>query len=257
MTKVSFRIIMALSILLSGIVLSVIAYRKHTSKDPLAHWVALSGEPAENAMILQQAEESRCIWRVTEETRPRRIAIQMTMRGANQIHQIKLRTEAGVLVGTSNGEWGGDLTLANADGVPIKRILDENVLQLLPSKLGTLVFTGLLHLGDDKGAVWLYGKDKDGTWSIKKIADLNGKPNAVVANDGGALGVSGHGIFHLNEALQLTDTPLPFARTSPNSIMADADGRIYVGMNAFVLKLIPARSGYLQEWYTRSGCLPQ
>jgi hypothetical protein len=229
---------------------------KRTSDDPLTHWTTIAGEPAENAIILQQAQGSQCVWRVAQDADTRRITIQQTVRRAYEVHQVRLQTEAGLLVGTNNGEWGGSLSLTDANGIQMKRLLDKDVLQLLPSKSGVLVFTGLLHLEADEGAVWLYSKGSDGNWSIRKIADLNSKPNAVSSNNGGALAVSGHGVYRLDQALNLTEIPLSFAQTLPNSISEDVHGRIYVGMNAFVVRLVPARTGYTQEWFTRPGCLP-
>jgi hypothetical protein len=255
MSNTSFRKIEVLRILLVGVVLYSIASCKRTSDDPLIDWTAIPGEPAQNAIILQQAEASQCVWRVARDANTRRITIQQTMRGAHEVHVVRLQTEAGLLVGTNDGEWGGSLSLTDENGILRKRLLDKNVLQLLPSKSGVLVFTGLLHLGSDEGAVWLYSKGGDSTWSIRKIDDLNGKPSAVSSNNGDALAVGGHGVYRLDQALSLTEIPLPFTQILPNSIAEDADGRIYVGMNAFVVRLVPAKSGYSHEWFTRPGCL--
>jgi ligand-binding sensor domain-containing protein len=256
MSSTSFGKMGVLLILLTSLVLCGILGRKRISDAPLTHWEAIPGEPTENSIILQQAGESHCVWSVAQDAGTRRIAIQQTGRGEPKERQVRLQTDAGVLVGTDNGEWGGSLSLADANGVETKRLLDKNVLQLFPSKSGVLVFTGLLHLGTDEGAVWLYSKGSDGSWSIKKVADLNGKPNAASSNNGGALAVGGHGVYRLDQSFNLTEIPLPFAQTHPNSISEDAQGRIYIGMNAFVVRLVPAKTGYTHEWFTRPGCLP-
>ena len=245
-----------LSIILASVVLCGIAGCKRISDDPLTHWEAIPEEPAENSIILQQARESRCIWGVAQDAGTRRIAIQQTVRGEPKERQVRLQTEAGVLVGTDNGEWGGSLSLTDANGVETKRLLDKNVLQLFPAKSGVLVFTGLLHLGTDEGAVWLFSKGSDGNWSIKKIADLNGKPNAASSSGGGALAVGGHGVYRLDQSFNLTEIPLPLAQTHPNSISEDAQGMIYIGMDAFVVRLVPAQTGYTHEWFTKPECLP-
>jgi hypothetical protein len=230
---------------------------KRMSDDPLTHWEAISEEPEENAPILQQAEGSQCIWKVAQDAETHRITIQKAARFAPKIHQIQLQTETGLLVGTNNGEWGGSLSLTDSNGTQMKRLLDKNVIQLLPWKSGVLVFTGLLHLETDEGAIWLYSKGRDGEWSIRKIADLYGQPNAANSNNGDALAVSGHGVYRLDQGLNLTEIPFPFAQTFPNSIAEDAHGRIYVGMNAFVVRLTSAKTGYTHEWFTKSECLPQ
>jgi ligand-binding sensor domain-containing protein len=255
MSSMSFGKMGVLSILLTSFVLCGIGGCKRISDDPLAHWKAIQGEPAEDSTILQQAEESHCIWSVAQDAGTRRIAIQQTVGGEPKERRVRLQTEAGVLVGTDDGEWGGTLSLTDANGIERKRLLDKNVIQLFPWKSGVLVFTGLLHLGTDEGAVWLYSKGSDGSSSIKKIADLNGKPNAASSSNGGALAVGGHGVYRLDQSFKLTEIPLPFAQTHPNSISEDAQGRIYIGMNAFVVRLVPAKTGYKREWFTRPGCL--
>jgi hypothetical protein len=120
-----------------------------------------------------------------------------------------------------------------------------------------LVFTGLLHLSVDEGAVWLYSKSSNDNWSLRKLADLDGKPNVISSGNGDVVAVGGHGVYRLDQALNLTETSFPFALTFPNSISEDAYGRIYVGMNAFVVRLTPAKTGYTHEWFTKSECLPQ
>jgi hypothetical protein len=247
---------MGLSILLTSVVLCGIPGCKRISDDPLRHWEAVPEEPAGNSIILQQAGESHCVWTVAQDADTRHVAIQQTVRGEPKEREVRLQTKAGVLVGTDNGEWGGSLSLIDANGVETKRLLDENVLQLLPLKSGVLVFTGLLHLGTDEGAVWLFSKGSNGNWSIKKIADLNGKPNAASNIDGVALAVGGHGVYRLDQSFNLTEIPLPLEQTHPNSISEDAQGRIYIGMDAFVVRLVPAKTGYTHEWFTRPGCLP-
>lgn len=228
---------------------------KRASDDPLARWEAISEEPAQNAILLQQAERSQCIWSVVQDAGTHHITIQQASHEPPKDHHVRLQTEAGVLVGTDNGEYGGGLILTDDKGVLTKRLIDTNVLQLLPSKSGVLVFTGLLHLGVDEGAVWLYSKGSDGNWSIKKIADLNGKPSVISSANGDVLAVGGHGVSRLDQALSLTEVTLPFAQVFPNSIAEDAHGSIYVGMNAFVVRLVPAKTGYTHEWFTKPDCL--
>jgi hypothetical protein len=257
MSKTSYRKMGWLLVLFASVVFCCIGCWKRFSDDPLTRWKAISEEPAKNAIILQQAERSQCVWRVAQDANTRRITVQQATHLAPKEHQVRLQTEAGLLVGTDNGEYGGSLSLIDANGAQTKRLLDTNVLQLLPSKSGVLVFTGLLHLDIDKGAVWLYSKSSDGNWSIRKLADLNGKPSVISSENGDVLAVGGHGVYRLDQTLNLTETSLPFAQTFPNSISKDVHGRIYVGMNAFVVRLVPSKTGYTHEWFTKSECLPQ
>jgi ligand-binding sensor domain-containing protein len=244
----------ARTVLLVCIVCCSIVCCKRLSDDPLAGWKALTEEPTGGAIYLQQAEESQCVWKVGQDAVTHRITIQPTTHVAHQ-REVRLQTEAGMLVGTDNGEWGGSLSLTDAKGTFVKRLLDTNVIQLLPSKSGVLVFTGLLHMGVDEGAVWLYSKSSDGNWSIRKLADLDGSPSVISSANGDALTVGDHGVYRLDQALSLTEVSLPFIQTHPNSITEDTHGRIYIGMNAFVVRLVPAKTGYRHEWFTKPECL--
>jgi len=126
----------------------------------------------------------------------------------------------------------------------------------VPSPSGVLVLTGLLHLGIDGGAVWLFHKSSIGSWSITKITDLDGKPRAMSTEHGDVLVVGAHGVYRLDQALSLTTISLPFQLTFTNSIAEDKSGKIYVGMNGFVVRLTPTKTGYSHEWFTKPECLP-
>jgi hypothetical protein len=228
---------------------------KHTLDDPLARgWEKGGVAPAENAPILQQAAESPCVWVTANETGKIRITDQHKARITGQ--EVRLQTSAGTLIGTNKGEYAGNLSLVGTNGTPIRPLLAENVLQLLPVKAGALVFTGLLHLSVENGAVWLFYKSHSGDWSIRKLADLDGTPRAVYENNGSVLVVTGHGISRVDQSLGVKEiASLPFAQTLPNSVAEDAQGRIYVGMNAFVVRFVPTDTGYVSEWFTKPGCL--
>ena len=170
-------------------------------------------------------------------------------------HEIRLDTPAGKLVGEDRGEYGGGLTLAGPNGAPVRQLLTENVVQLLPVKSGVLVVTGLLHLGVDRGALWLFYKDQREQWSINKIAELDGHPSAIYNNRSTVI-VTGHGVTLVNQESAAKEiASLPFAQTYPNSVAEDARGQIYIGMNAFVVQLIPTKTGYADEWFTKPHCL--
>ena len=256
MSKTPYRKLGGVLVLFPSIVFCCLGCWKGLSDDPLARWKAISDEPAKNAIILQQAERSPCVWKVAQDAKTRRITVQQAAHLASKEHEVRLQTEAGLLVGTDNGEYGGGLSLIEANGVQAKGLLETNVLQLLPSKSGVLVFTGLLHMDTDEGAVWLFSKSSDGKWSIKRLVDLNGKPSVISSENEDVLAVGGHGVYRLDQTLNLTEISLPFAQTFPNSVSEDVHGRIYVGMNAFVVRLVPSKTGYTHEWFTRSECLP-
>jgi hypothetical protein len=47
---------------------------------------------------------------------------------------------------------------------------------------------------------------------------------------------------------------LPLLEIWPNSLAQDAKGDVYVGMNAFVVRLVSDRNGYSQQWFTQPDC---
>ena len=229
---------------------------KSRSDDPFGRqWEKLAEEPADGAWYLKQAANSQCVWKVGGDTVTHRITIEPKEHLTTQ-SEVRLQTDAGMLLGTDHGEWGGNLSITDAKGVPVKSILEENVIDLLKVKSGVLVFTGLRHLSVDQGSVWLYGKNADQSWSIKKLYEFDGEPTAVYGGDRDILVATHHGIFHLDQSLGLRQiATLPMFQTYPNSITEDAKGRIYIGMNAFVVRLVPTKAGYSHDWFTRSECL--
>jgi hypothetical protein len=107
----------------------------------------------------------------------------------------------------------------------------------------------------DRGALWLFYKDQREQWSINKIAELDGHPSAIYNNRSTVI-VTGHGVTLVNQESAAKEiASLPFAQTYPNSVAEDARGQIYIGMNAFVVQLIPTKTGDADEWFTKPHCL--
>ncbi len=227
------------------------------ANDPLARgWQRIGQSPLPNAPILYQAAHSPCVWTITETSGSIRITDHQAAITRPPRHEIRLDTPAGTLVGDDRGEYGGGLTLLGPNRAPVRQLLTDNVIQLLPVKSGALIVTGLLHLSIDRGALWLFYKDQGGRWSVKKIADLDGHPSAIYNKNGRTVIVTGHGVSRVNQKSGARETAsLPFAQTYPNSVAEDTRGQIYIGMNAFVVRLIPTKTGYADEWFTKPRCL--
>jgi len=104
--------------------------------------------------------------------------------------------------------------------------------------------------------LWLFYKDQGDRWSIRKIADLDGHPSAINNNNGRTVIVTSHGVSLVNQESGAKEiASLPFAQIYPNSVAEDIHGQIYIGMNAFVVRLIPTKAGYADEWFTKPHCL--
>jgi len=229
------------------------------SDDSLSgNWKAIAAYPAADALVLQQAAKSNCIWKVSRDAKSSRIKVEQASKFSRERGLTsRLQTDTGILVGTDRGEYGGSLVLTDVKGTRVKTLLSESVVQLMPVQSGTLVFTGLLHLSADHGAVWLYAKDSKGSPAIRKLFDLDGDPRAISSEGKDILVVTGHSAYRIDQGLNLFEMALlPLAQTLPNSVSEDFHGRIYLGMNAFVVRLVPATTGYTHQWFTKPGCLP-
>jgi hypothetical protein len=244
---------------LTVVLISCVSSCRRASVDPFSReWTKLAYKPLQGAQILEAAAGSKCVWRVDEDPASKGIRINATAQPANKyMEEVRLQTEAGTLVGTNHGEWGGGLSLIDAKVSAAQHILDKNVLQLLPVRSGVLVLTGLRHLDLDEGALWLYEKNSTGSWSIRKLADLDAEPSFASSVGRDIFVVDHRGVSRLDQALNIRRiASLPLDDLRPVSVAEDAQGRIYLGMNAFVVRLVPSDSGYVQEWFTKPGCLP-
>jgi hypothetical protein len=217
-------------------------------------WQRIGVEPLAGSIFLQQGEESDCIWQVNQAAQKvtvSRVSTAVYDRADNE----RIQTAGGVLVGEDHGEWGGSLSLLETNGGPPRLILDKNVVQMLQMKSGILVVTG--DLPANEGSIWLYSITNGREWSIEKRAELSGYPRVIGRSNSGILLVNADGVFLVDDSLKVQKlAELPLFDVRPTSVAEDADGTIYIGMKAFVVRLVPNRTGYTHEWFAGAGCLP-
>jgi hypothetical protein len=157
------------------------------------------------------------------------------------------------LIGVDRGEWGGSLTLLTDEGHPPRKLLDGPVLQIIPVATGFLITTG--SLTRNVGTLWLYSRADTQEWIVEKKADLRGYPLAVLETTSGIWLADGDSIYRLDDRFNIHDLfDMPWLQLHPNSIAADNSGAIYVGMQAFVVRLTPTETGYRREWFAGNGC---
>jgi hypothetical protein len=215
-------------------------------------WMKLPLSPLAGSYYLQQAKTSPCTWSV--QTDGDRITIQrISITSPQRPPELRLRFAGGTLVGENHGEWGGSLSvLDNASRTP-RTILSENILQMYLIREGVVVITG--DLPSNEGSVWLYSNAEDHGWSIQKRAVLHGFPKVVGRSRERLLLAYGDAISIMDDFHERQITALPTLEVQPNSIAQDAKSDIYVGMNAFVLRLVSDRNHYSQQWFTQKECL--
>jgi hypothetical protein len=216
------------------------------------NWKKLPVSPLAGSFYLQQAETSPCTWHV--QATGERIAIQRTsIRNPQRPDEVQVQFSGGTLVGVNRGEWGGSLyVLEDRSRIP-QKILGQNILRMFPIQDKVAVITG--DLESNKGSAWLYSNEEGHGWSIRKKADLHGFPIAAGISGDRILFAYGDAVSVMENFNERQVAALPLLDIRPNSIAQDAKGDIYLGVNAFVVRLVSDRNGYTQQWFTQRECL--
>lgn len=79
---------------------------------------------------------------------------------------------------TDNGEWGGNLSVTDTSGAS-KILINDNVVKIIEHNKQFYVFTGLAHLGSNKGALHKVSKI-DTQPVVEKLVNLSGAPYTIV-----------------------------------------------------------------------------
>jgi len=95
-------------------------------------------------------------------------------RTINQIPEVGLHVHNGWIVGSSRGEWGGELAFIE-DGGNQYFILEDNVIDLFQLGDRIVAVTGLAHLMSNRGMVYEV-KFRDGKWTGECWRALPGAP---------------------------------------------------------------------------------
>lgn len=167
-----------------------------------------------------------------------------------------VRAGADWLIGFDAGEFGGGLWWASQDGKRTKLLTRENVQAFVPRNKDVLVFTGLSHMGYDRGAAYLFHPTNDGG-KITRIADLDSAPSAaLLENNGSVLIAVSNGVVTLlpdgNVVRLYKQEEMPILY--PNSVAGDETDAIFVGMRFYVLRLHRRADGNFEStWFERSS----
>ena len=84
----------------------------------------------------------------------------------------------GTLLGYDVGEWGGKLAFRDAKGA-VSDVIADNVQAILPKGADVIVFTGLSHMGENHGAIYLLRPDAQGDFTVTQLHVLDGAPDAI------------------------------------------------------------------------------
>jgi hypothetical protein len=166
-----------------------------------------------------------------------------------------LAIPGGFLLGTDEGEWGGDLTWISADGKRARKLGNENVhgLALLgPNQV--VVLEGLNHMGLETGhALWL--RPSSGAWEIEAEQPLDAGPETFVVARDAIYVLTARSLVRIDHEKHASAIqPVATRGLYPNSMVADADGSLWVGMRQFVLRLAAQGRRYAESWFVHKGC---
>jgi hypothetical protein len=163
-------------------------------------------------------------------------------------------TKAGYLVGYDEGEFGGGLYWFRDDGRthvelrPPTRARSEwfpdNVHAIAEHDGKFFVFQGLSHLSLRLGRV-LKVRQSNERWLVSVLVSLEATPEAIAEERPGTwLVASTNGVSRVTArgtTERLWGRPEVLVYTNPGSIAVGNDGSIYVGMRAWVLRLVRSR----------------
>lgn len=103
------------------------------------------------------------------------------------IPQVGVRVEAGWLVGSDQGEWGGELVLEPETG-PAKTVLHTNIAGVhVLGHAGVVAVTGLAHLGSDGGCLYTVSCTSATTCRATQWKQLPGAPRSSWITEAGDL----------------------------------------------------------------------
>jgi hypothetical protein len=172
--------------------------------------------------------------------------------GARKVKPI----DGGFLVGFDAGEYGGALWWFGQAGDRRQRLSDENVIGFAELGGVPVAVTGLAHLGMVRGRVLRLGPDTYGGWRVAAWVDLAAAAQTFVSETKETLLVqTTSGLMRLTACGDLS--VIGNARYDvlyPNSMAIDDSGVVTIGMRHFVVRWVPAQSGYREEWLTRVDC---
>jgi hypothetical protein len=174
----------------------------------------------------------------------------------------------GWIVALNGGEFGAGIWWVSKDGSKRRDLGGGHVVELIKTSAGVLAPIGLDHISAGHGAVLLIDQAKNGRWRSKRLAAIGSSAYAATAvTNRSILVVTRTQLVRVNLDGKVTvlhrgrwDGQFELRKGvvssfSPGSIVQGADGRIWIGMNAAIVHLVPDAKGYREEWLVPRTCL--
>jgi len=167
----------------------------------------------------------------------------------------------GYLVGFNHGEFGGSLWWYDATGTSRRRLGDAHPVGfadvVLPGRtIVTGVVEGLAHMSEDAGSLSIVERDAAGALSLKPLARFDAAPQAVGRSEpSGTLVATGLAVVRIaRDGTIHRVASIDTRGLYPQSIVAAANGSIFVGMRRYVVEIAPATLSTRISWYTDATC---
>jgi virginiamycin B lyase len=118
--------------------------------------------------------------------------------------------DGGLLVGTSRGEWGGEVVWVK-DGRE-QTVTEGNVFAIVARPWGLVLLQGLAHSFTNYGTASILSRGTDGQWTARPFLDLPATPGAVrempdgglgIATEYGTLTLDGKGAVHSYDCVEV------------------------------------------------------
>ena len=166
-----------------------------------------------------------------------------------------LAVEDGYLVGFDAGEFGGGAWWFSKDGTRRRKLTlrtSESLADFFPENVhgfallgkDVLAFEGLTHLTMNDGRVVRFRRGSDGEWHASLFAQLSACPHAVLREDESTwLFATTAGVFRIDGQARVHPVWQPRGGHLyyPNSLVRDRVGVVYMGMRAFIIRMILER----------------
>jgi hypothetical protein len=165
------------------------------------------------------------------------------------------RFAEGWVFADDRGEFGGGLWW-RSDGEPTPvLVLHEPTAAVYEEPNGSLlILSGFLHLDVDEGHVYRLSSTTR-PFSPALLATLDGYPQAIGVDGPGFLVATNHSVWSLaSSGLPVKRTAVDLRRLAPNSVVRAADGSIYVGLSALILRLEDRGTEVGVEWFLPPQC---
>jgi hypothetical protein len=179
-----------------------------------------------------------------------------------------VRVDDGWVVAFNAGEFGAGTWWVSADGKRNQYIGKHHVVALINTRVGVLAATGIDHMVEGHGDVFLIENAKGKGWRERHLADIGASAYTATATAGGEailvvtrtqlVKVSLDGkvtLLHTGRWDASFDYgPRGISGFYPGSVTAALDGSIWIGMRAAIVRLTRVGSGYKEEWLGPKTC---